>query len=415
MLKSNNFIESVLVSGLTSGIVASLITQLNINTGDGAAFADKLKESALSNITSTAIQSAINGDSFTESLKHQAINTIVMAGANYAANQIGGAYHTGEINKATQLTLHAGLGAITNALTGNDALSGAIAGVSGEVFAELLGNSLYGTTSGSELNQYQQTVLKEYGGLAAGISSLITGKVQDLDVSDIRDNVYAGYRVGKNAAENNYLLPQEKGNLIKELENCKGDSICKTQVQEKYEKISEPRDEEFKKEMIECAVGRCEEFNKIHYDLRMQLTEEGNEYYKTHKDEFKQLPDSESVFHTFQQDKNGNVINVTSGAEEGYTKFVHPIYGYEVVLDGNGNIVTNPLNAGTYNFYNPYNGIDNNLIEDKDDFFNKNFGNHKKYDVDPYFLEGNSQNDPSSMSDRYFRIFYSINKKLSGN
>lgn len=32
MLKSNNFIESVLVSGLTSGIVASLITQLNINT-----------------------------------------------------------------------------------------------------------------------------------------------------------------------------------------------------------------------------------------------------------------------------------------------------------------------------------------------------------------------------------------------
>ena len=83
MLKSNNFIESVLVSGLTSGIVASLITQLNINTGDGAAFADKLKESALSNITSTAIQSAINGDSFTESLKHQAINTIVMAGANY--------------------------------------------------------------------------------------------------------------------------------------------------------------------------------------------------------------------------------------------------------------------------------------------------------------------------------------------
>ena len=160
----------------------------------------------LQNIASTAIQSAINGDSFTESLKHQAINTIVMAGANYTANKIGGAYHTGEINKATQLTLHAGLGAITNTLTGNDALSGAIAGVSGEVFAELLGNELYGTTSGNELNSYQQTVLKEYGGLAAGISSLITGKVQDLDVSDIRDDVFAGYRVGKNAVENNLTL-----------------------------------------------------------------------------------------------------------------------------------------------------------------------------------------------------------------
>ena len=35
-------------------------------------FTQRLKQSAASNITSTAIQSAINGDSFTESLKHQA-------------------------------------------------------------------------------------------------------------------------------------------------------------------------------------------------------------------------------------------------------------------------------------------------------------------------------------------------------
>ena len=205
---SKDTLKNIAASGLSAGITAGLTDKLNLANPN--TFTDKLKESAISNITSTAIQSTINGDSFTESLKHQAINTIVMAGANYTANKIGGAYHTGEINKATQLTLHAGLGALTNALTGNDALSGAIAGVSGEVFAELLGNSLYGTTSGSELNQYQQTVLKEYGGLAAGISSLITGKVQDLDVSDIRDNVYAGYRVGKNAAENNLVQKMSK-------------------------------------------------------------------------------------------------------------------------------------------------------------------------------------------------------------
>ena len=211
---------------------------------------------------------------------------------------------------------------------------------------------------------------------------------------------------------NNYLYPHEKKSLLDELDKCNGDGACKKEVQDKYEKISDPRDEEFKKEMIECAVGRCEKFNEIHEDLRLKLTEEGNEYFKAHKDEFKQLKESESVFHTFQQDKNGNVINVTNGAKKGYIKFVHPKYGYEVVLDGNGNIVTNPLNAGTYNFYNPYNGINNDLIEDKNDFFNKNFGKHKKYDVDPYFLNGNSKDDPSSMLDRYLRIIYSINKKL---
>ena len=43
--------------------------------------------------------------------------------------------------------------------------------------------------------------------------SLITGKVQDLDVSDIRDNVYAGYRVGKNAVENNLTMYLEGTDL----------------------------------------------------------------------------------------------------------------------------------------------------------------------------------------------------------
>ncbi len=161
-----------------------------------------MKDNYKTNITSTAIQSTINGDSFTESLKHQTINTIVMAGANYTANKIGGAYHTGEINKATQLTLHAGLGAITNTLTGNDALSGAIAGVSAEIFGQYL-------VDHTKLNDNS---VKEYSGLFAGITSLIVGKTTNLDSSDIRSNVFSGYRVGKNAVENNLLYSE----LLKE-------------------------------------------------------------------------------------------------------------------------------------------------------------------------------------------------------
>ena len=200
----------------------------------------------LQNITSTAIQSTINGDSFTEALKHQAINTIVMAGANYAANQIGNLSHgkldidndgniiytEPQINKATQLLLHAGLGAATNTLTGNDALSGAISGVVGEITADIIFNNLNekyandddnnnGILTQQQFDSNKNTAI-EYGGLAAGISSLIAGKVQDLDVSDIRDNVYAGYRVGKNAGENNATLGIQIGDNLSNLMDIYG-------------------------------------------------------------------------------------------------------------------------------------------------------------------------------------------------
>jgi murein DD-endopeptidase MepM/ murein hydrolase activator NlpD len=84
-------------------------------------------------------------------------------------------------------------------LTGNDMLSGAVSGVSGEVFAELLGNTLYGST------------IKEYGGLAGGLSALITGKLTGLDNKEIADNIYSGQRIGKNAVENNLLYDQLLG------------------------------------------------------------------------------------------------------------------------------------------------------------------------------------------------------------
>ena len=137
--------------------------------------------------------------------------------------------------------------------------------------------------------------------------------------------------------------------------------------------------------------------------------------YRNNKDEFIKLPDSASIYHTFQQDENENVINVLSGSEKGYTKFIHPKYGYEVVLDGNGNIVTNPTNIETYNFYNPHLGIDIPLIEDKDGIFNKNLGNHKKYDVDPYFFKGNSEEDKTTPRQRKLRLIYSIKEKIKEN
>ncbi len=46
------------------------------------------------------------------------------------------AYHSGEITKPTQLTLHAALGCASASAAGGDCASGAVAGVVGELAAE---------------------------------------------------------------------------------------------------------------------------------------------------------------------------------------------------------------------------------------------------------------------------------------
>ena len=211
-----------LTLGLTSGLNnltnGALTTGNNINSTLTQQFTTALSESAVSTMTSTAIQSAINGDSFSETLKEQGINTLVGAVSNLGAKQIGMNYHTGNIGKATQLTLHAGLGALTSGLTGNDALSGAVSGVMGEVVGELYAKSAYGKTY--NFTQQEKNVLKEIGGLSGAVSSLIVGKVQGLENNEIVDNIFTGQRLGKNAVENNYLLPHEKMSLMKDLEKC---------------------------------------------------------------------------------------------------------------------------------------------------------------------------------------------------
>ncbi|HSQ97587.1 MAG TPA: DUF637 domain-containing protein, partial [Rickettsiales bacterium] len=151
-----------------------------------------LYESAITTGTNTALQSAINGDSFSEALKNQVVNTVVMAGAKLGANAIGDSYHTDEIGKATQLTLHAALGATVNLLTGNDALSGAISGVVGELAGEVFQDMGYNKTDGSNL-----------AGLVSGLSSIIVSKAEGSDLSEISDNAYSGQRIGVNATLNN--------------------------------------------------------------------------------------------------------------------------------------------------------------------------------------------------------------------
>jgi len=146
------------------------------------------------------------------------------------------------------------------------------------------------------------------------------------------------------------------------------------------------RDEEFIKAYSACDKnGQCDDLKKAHYDLRQQLTDAGNTYYQQHPDEFKKLSPILSIFHTYKKADDGSILLF---GQNDNTKYIHPTLGYEVVLDQNKNIVTDSLNAGTYNFYNPsedkkYGG----LIGGSD--------LHRQLDIRPYQLLGNSPNDPT--------------------
>ena len=145
--------------------------------------------------------------------------------------------------------------------------------------------------------------------------------------------------------------------------------------------------------------------------MRNKLTKEGNDYYSSltperKAEEFKLLPAYQSIFHTFTRDDQGNV---NTFGQNNNTKYIQPILGYEVVLDANKQIVTDPLNAGTYNFYNPtIKGIDKSLQG-----LLGNDSSHLKYDYDPYVDLGNAPKpqDPTSYWDRFNRkVLYPLNR-----
>ena len=399
-------------SATNTATTATTATQANgiISAGNqvGASFGARatsaLAQSAISTTTNTAVQAAVNNEDFKDALRSQITNIIIGAVGNVAANQIGSLAHSPkldangnilrdasnniiyEIGKPTQLALHAALGCGMGAAGGGDCASGALSGVTGELMAEFADQKL-------NLNEAQ---IKEFAGLTGGLSAIVTGNAVGLSDKEIADNMFSGSRIAKNAAENNYLMPQEKAALVRELDACGGDEKCQNNVQARYEVISQPRDEMFTALYDDCKGGdsvACGGLESLHYDLRTKLTLEGNEYFWKHFGEFELLPDYQSIFHTFIRESEGSV---NTFGENKNLKFIHPILGYEVVIDQNNKIVTDPLNIGTYNFYNPngFQGLD--LIG--------SFGLHGALDVSPYEILGNSKYDPTKNYQRKLPI-----------
>jgi filamentous hemagglutinin len=204
-----------------------------------------LVESGISTISSTAVQSAVNGDSFSEALKNSLTTTLIMAGANIGAKAIGNLSHykidqnTGElinpqINKTQQLLLHGLLGCGAAAAGGGDCASGAVSGITGELSAEFLDKNFTSLSNGT---------IKELSGLTGGLSAIFTGNAVGLSDKEVASNIFSGQRIGKNAAENNYLTGKIFGKEAEEkidnlLQNIKGKSL--DEIADRYVQSTDP-------------------------------------------------------------------------------------------------------------------------------------------------------------------------------
>jgi len=295
---------------------------------------------------------------------------------------IGKLIKEGEINKAQQLIAHSLVGCVSASIGGGDCGGAAIGSALGEAVADLAHNGL-------GLSQDRAATIGRYAALASALAT----------ADEAIDVTYTNL-AASNAISNNFLLPDEKQKLVDELKACNDNAQCKESVTKPYQSISSVRDLEFKRayDACEADTNNCATFHAYHYDIRSGLTKKGNEYYQNNKDEFVLLPDEKAIFHTYVQNEKGEVVNTwTKGLD--YKKYIHPILGYEVVLNSKGDIITDPLNGGTYNYYNPTTkGVDSLLIADDD--------LHEIFDVDPYFEIGNAINDPTTKSDRLGRIIY---------
>jgi hypothetical protein len=167
-----------------------------------------------------------------EALENQAINIVAGAVGNVGAKRIGLAYHKPDgITKTKQLLLHAGLGAGTSAITGNDPLNGAVSGVVGEVVGEKLRDTGVSKKTGSEL-----------AGLAGGLSSIFTGNAVGLDDSEVADSIFAGQRIGKNAAKYNAYfalrpLKSEHKRVSKILSKIESNILDKNDIELAHEQL----------------------------------------------------------------------------------------------------------------------------------------------------------------------------------
>ena len=125
------------------------------------------------------------------------------------AQEIGSAYHGGDLNKATQLIAHAALECVTGSVAGGDCAGGAVGGVAGEIAGSILfseqqqeefGKELEAAINDGTMTKERATELMQ-SWKDRGIN--ITAVVGGLSAALAGGDVNSGADAASNAAENN--------------------------------------------------------------------------------------------------------------------------------------------------------------------------------------------------------------------
>ncbi|MFT6332591.1 MAG: filamentous hemagglutinin, partial [Lentimonas sp.] len=228
-----NVAISMAAAGITAGITAGgnyaahgsvASPAATISTTFTSQLSTAFKNAAINSVASSAAQSVVNGESFSDSLKDSAKNIILSVVGQMAANQIGSLAHpdpndpntlvnplTGKtvpkINTIEQLALHGALGCGLGMAGGGGCASGAMSGIVGE----MVGSSLRDNVQSGSM---QRSTAIQISGLAGAAASLATGVGMGQDDADIANDIFAGQRIGSNAAENNALMVDRSGNIL---------------------------------------------------------------------------------------------------------------------------------------------------------------------------------------------------------
>ena len=134
-------------------------------------------------------------------------------------------------DKATNLMAHALLSAVEFQVTGKDPLTGAVAGVTGEVTAQILTQAIYNKTP-NQLTANEKENISTLSQLAGGLAAALTAKANGTTAEQGGNFLAAtsGTETAKRAVENNLLSKNEDEELFK--------------ISEKFEKEKELKQKE---------------------------------------------------------------------------------------------------------------------------------------------------------------------------
>ena len=152
-------------------------------------------------------------------------------------------------DKAANLMAHALLSAVEFQVTGKDPLTGAVAGVTGEVTAQILTQAIYNKTP-NQLTANEKENISTLSQLAGGLAAALTAKANGT-LTEQGGNFLAatsGAGTAKRAVENNYLSVADVENLIRELSKAQKEGRDTKPILEKYKGISE----ENRQQLIAC-------------------------------------------------------------------------------------------------------------------------------------------------------------------